>query len=73
MMKWYALFFQDNRLDEPVRGISSARASELNAAFAQQGLENLRWKEVELSTGELAQVADEWMVENFGEDGLHLP
>ncbi len=73
MMKWYALCFQDQRLDQPVRGISSARASELNAAFAQQGVENLRWKEVDLNADEFAKIADEWMVANFGEDGLHLP
>jgi len=48
-MKWYALFFQDARLDQPVRGMTKARASEMNAAFAKQGIVNLRWKVVDLA------------------------
>ncbi len=73
MNKWFALFFQDYRLDHKVELMDEERAKKWNAEFTQQGIMNLRWKEISMSTGELMNIADEWMVENFGEDGLHLP
>ncbi len=73
MNKWFALFFQDYRLDHKVELMGDDQAKKRNALIAEQGVMHLRWKEISMSTGELVNVADEWMVANFGEDGLHLP
>lgn len=44
MSEFYALWFQDYRLDQPVKLMSERRAQEMNAEIAAQGIVHLRWR-----------------------------
>ena len=69
---WYGLYVGDTLItDVEPKQMMMTEARELNAKARGIGVKRFGWSLLSDEDKEL--LADEWMVANFGEDGLHDP
>lgn len=69
-MSWYGLYVNDTLItDVEPKFMMRTTAHELNANAQRIGVMNFGWSLLADEDKEL--LSDEWMVANFGEDGLH--